>query len=465
MRKRVLPLIACAAALALVAAGCGGGHKSTSSTSASSTGASTSTSGAGAATTPKPTAGETLSIMGFGTNGDDVAMSRFHIAQKAIAPAKVSAPNGGFNTQQFLATVASGNAPDLIYLDRQDIGSLAAKGALQSLGSCIKSQGIDMSQYRPPAVQQVTYGGQVYGIPEFYDNRTIIVNDALVKNPSQVSTTDWTKLAAFAKANYAKSGSKVTRIGFDPKLPEFFPLWAKANGADLISADGKKAQLNTPQAVQALTYAVSLIKEQGGWNAFNSFRNTFDFFGADNEYAKKQLAAFPMEDWYYNVLASASPTVKVTAVPFTDRKGNPIDYETGSAWAIPAHAKHPALACTWAKTMTETSTWVAAANNRKRIYAKKHEYWTGLFTANAQADAKINTPTPGEPAQWTQTMKTVLDVQPHAFGFPASPAGAEFQTAWMNAVTRVLQGQQSPKQALDQAQNEAQQAIDAASHG
>jgi multiple sugar transport system substrate-binding protein len=452
MHRPVALLAPLAAGLALVAAGCGGGghHAASSSTTP-------------AGTTPKPTAGQTLRIMGFGTNGDDVAMTRFHLARKAIAPAKVSAPNGGFNTQQFLAAVASGNPPDLVYLDRQQVGSLAAKGALQPLTSCIKGQGIAMSQYRAPAVQQVTYGGQVYGIPEFYDNRTVIVNTAFA-SPS-FSTSDWTKLAQTAKRLARTSGSKVTRIGFDPKLPEFFPLWAKANGADLMSSDGKKAQLDSPQAVQALAFAVSLIKEQGGYNAFMAFRNTWDFFGADNQMAKNQLGAFPMEDWYYNVLASTSPHVKIKAVPFTDRNGKPIDWETGSAWAIPAKAKNPALACEWAKTMTETSTWVAAANNRKHIYAKKHQYWTGLFTANQVADQKIDQPTPGEPAEWAQALKTVLNVQKNAFGFPASAASEEFQNAWMNAVTRVLQGQQSPKQALAQAQNEAQTAIDAASHG
>lgn len=445
MRPRILAL-GSVLVLAVIAAGCGGSSKSSS----------------GAGTTPTPKAGQTLSIMGFGTNGDDVAMSRFHIAQKAIAPAKVSAPNGGFNAQQFLASVASGNPPDLVYLDRQDVGTLAAKGALQPLTSCVKGQGIDMSQFRPPAVQQVTYKGSVYGIPEFFDNRTVIVNNGLIRNPSQVSTSNWTSLAANAKRLARVSGSKVSRIGFDPKLPEFFPLWAKANGADLISSDGMKPELNSPKAIEALTFATSLIKAQGGYNSFSSFRNTWDFFGAGNQMVKNQLAAFPMEDWYYNVLASASPTVKVTAVPFTDRSGNPIDWSTGSAWAIPAKAKNPALACLWAKTMTKVSTWVAAANNRKALYKRKHQYWTGLFTANATADAKINHPVPGEPAQWAQTMNTVLNVQKYAFALPASPASAEFQTAWMDAVTRVLQGQQSPKQALDQAQNEAQQAITAA---
>jgi len=450
VHKRAI-LVVVPVVLSFVVAGCGGEG-----------GGSSSGAGGAAGQKPSPTAQDTLKIMGFGTNGDDVAMTRFRIAQKAVAPARVSAPNGGFSAQQFLAEVASGDTPDLLYLDRQQVGSLAAKGALMPLTSCIKGQGIDTSQFRKPALQEVTYKGQVYGIPEFFDNRTIIVNDALVSNPAQVSTASWTTLAANAKKLARFSGSKLTRIGFDPKLPEFFPLWAKANGADLLSADGAKAQLNSPKAVQALTFAVSLINAQGGWNTFQSFRNTFDFFGSGNEYVKNQLAAFPMEDWYYNVLASVSPKLKVTAVPFVDRGGRPIDYSTGSAWAIPAKAKNPALACLWAKTMTKVSTWVAAATHRKALYAKKHEYWTGLFTANAVADAKIDKPTPGEPAEWARALKTVLGVQKDAFSLPASPAGAEFQTAWTSAVTRVLEGQQMPKQALDQAQREAQQAIAAA---
>src|ERR1043166_9175145 len=78
------------------------------------------------------------------------------------------------------AAVASGNSPDLVYLDRQKVGTYAAKGAFLPLTSCIKSQKIDMKQYRQAAVQEVSYKGQVYGIPEFYDVRTILIdNDVL----------------------------------------------------------------------------------------------------------------------------------------------------------------------------------------------------------------------------------------------------------------------------------------------
>jgi multiple sugar transport system substrate-binding protein len=456
LTRRPLTVAAAAAtaSIALVAAGCGG------SSGGGSAAGSTSSAGS---TTVARSASDTLTIYGFGT-GDEVAQARTKLAKKALAPAKVKNPNGGFNDQVFLTDVASGDVPDVVYMDRQKIGEYAAKGALMPLSSCVSSQGIDLSQYRKPAVDEVTYQGKVYGIPEFYDNRVLYINGSVVKQPGKVDTSNKQQLLQLAKQLAVVKGGKVHRIGFDPKLPEFFPLWAKAFGADLLSADGKKANLDSPQAVQALTYAVSLIKAQGGWSSFNAFRSTFDFFGGGNEFAKNQLGAFPMEDWYLNVLAQNSPQVKLTVKPFLGQNGQPLDYETGSAWAIPAKAKHPQLACLWAKTMTSVNAWMAAAKARIAVDKKAKSPFTGLYTANQKADQKImSTYFHPDSSQWSQAVQTVEKVQGNAFNVPASAAGAEFQTAWTDAVNRVLSGQQSPAAALKQAQQQAQSAIDTAS--
>jgi multiple sugar transport system substrate-binding protein len=408
----------------------------------------------------------TLSIMGFG-KGDDVAQTRFAIAAKAVGGG-IDNPNGGFNDQQFLAAVASGNVPDLVYLDRQKLGTYAAKGALVPLTSCIKSQKIDMSQYRIPAVNEVTYNKQIYGIPEFYSVRTIIVdNKVLDQTHTPIGWLNPAKpdlLLKAAKQMAVVQNGKVTRIGFDPKIEAFFPLWAKAYGVDILSKDGLHAHLNDPRAVKALTYAMSLINAQGGWNAFISFRNTWDFFGSDNQVEKNQVGAWPMEDWYYGVLAGSSPDVHITALQFRNLKNQPINYETGNAWAIPKGAKHPGAACTFAKVMTEPSTWLAAAKNRAQLRAAKNQPYQGINTANAVADKEIYNQTykKGQNKYFDEAVAKIQSVMRYSFGIPASPAGAEFQTAWQSAVTRVQQGQQSPKQALDQAQKEAQSAIDAA---
>ncbi|MCU1491879.1 MAG: sugar transporter periplasmic protein, partial [Acidimicrobiaceae bacterium] len=208
------------------------------------------------------------------------------------------------------------------------------------------------------------------------------------------------------------------------------------------------------------------INEEGGYSAFETYRNTFNYFGNNNPFAVGQLGATPWENWMYNVIASTSPAVRVTAVPFTDKKGNVIDYETGSAWVIPKAAKNKAAACEFAKTMVDTQTWLAAAKNRIAIYKKKGFIFTGLLTGNHVADTailKLYLSQQPKNGAFVQATRETYSVENGSFTVPASPASEEVQTAWTNAVNAVLQGQMKPKQALDQAQSQAQSAIDQAS--
>jgi multiple sugar transport system substrate-binding protein len=447
-----LTAVALSLVLCLAAAGCGGKKSGSGSGS-----------GDLAVQSPSERSGETLQIYGFG-KGDDVASNRAAVAKAAIAPAKLQNPEGGFDPQRFLTQLASGTVPDLIYVDRQMIATLAAKGALMPLESCVADQQIDLSQYRQPALDEATYDGKLYALPEFTNQRALIVNKKVLAasglSLSDVSTTDWDKLRAVAKKLATTSGGKLTRIGFDPKLPEFFIMWAHANGAELLSKDGRTVDFTDPKVVEALTYTVSLMDEQGGWSKFKAYRDTFDYFGSKNPVASNQIGFWPMESWYWNVMSDTSPQVKAAAVPFTDRSGKPFTYISGSGWAIPAQAKNPALACTWMKAITSVKAWMNAAT--KRIAARKSagEPFTGLYTANAVADQKILALVPKGSDQWSQAVHTLAQVQKNAVYWPASPAGARIQQALLDAVQRVLDGQQSAKASLAQAQKQAQRALD-----
>jgi multiple sugar transport system substrate-binding protein len=277
---------------------------------------------------------------------------------------------------------------------------------------------------------------------------------------SDVSTTNWDTLKTAAKKLTVLKGGKPTRIGFDPKVPEFFIMWAHANGVDLLSKDGTKVDFTNPKAVEALAYTKSLVDEQGGWGNFKSFRDSWDFFGAKNQVAQDQVGAWPMESWYWNVMAQNSPQVKVAAVQFTDRNGQPFTYESGSGWSIPKGAKHPGLACTFIKTMTSVAAWMNAAEKRSAATKAAGQAFTGLYTANQVADQKILSVVykPGS-TQWDEAVTLLNDVQKNAIYWPASPAGAQVQQALTDAITRVLQGQQSPKAALEQAQKQADEAL------
>ena len=409
-----------------------------------------------------------ITTMGFGLP-DEIASVRVETFEEESG-VTVDVVEGGFDEQQFLSAVASDNPPDVVYLDRNIIGTYARRGAIQPLDDCIEQAGIDMDDYRDAAVDQVTIDGSVYGIPEFYSVRVVIANDSVLQEAGvsleQVASGDWEQVAAANAAMSVVAGSDVQRIGYDPKLPEFLPLWARANGAQLLSDDGRTAMLDDPKVVEALEFAASLVEASGGWTSFSAFRESWDFFGEENQYAADQLGAMPMEDWYVNQLAEVG-TDGIAVAPFRDREGQPLTYATGQAWAVPKGAGNPEAACEFAATMTAADTWVKAARARAEALRAEGGAYTGTYTGNEVADEQIFSEVyePVDDPALAEAVETILSVQDAAFSLPPAPAGAEFQAAYEDAVTRVLEGRQSAAESLAQAQQEAQRALDEAAGG
>jgi multiple sugar transport system substrate-binding protein len=403
---------------------------------------------------------------------DEIAYTRYNTFAEQQPDVDISFTESDFDAQQFLTAVAGGNPPDVIRMDRAIIGTYVAEGALDSLDECISSHGIDMSQYREPAVAGVTIDGQVYGIPEFYDSRIILVNDSVLDEvgltPNDIDTSNWDKLAEVNQKLLKKDGNNITRIGFDPKLPEFLPLWARANGASIISDDGKTSQLDDPKVAEALQFAASLITAHGSGPAFLDFRGNgpggVDFFGPKNQFAEDTLGAMPMEQWYLNVLANNTPDEKISFVPFKDRQGNNISMSGGSVWAIPSSAKNKDAACEFMKVVTLPDTWYAAAKARADKRAADGAPFTGVYTGNKQADERIfgELVTQESAGSYYDGVQLVLQTADVAFSLPPNPAAEEFTTIWQAAVNSVINDGADPAQALAQADQEAQQAIDSA---
>src|SRR3954468_5567053 len=474
----------------LLASACG----SSQGTSAPSTGATASTPVSSGGSAPAPS-GSTTAASGKPISGalqggakygckpipckpagegaaDEIATTRYDIFAKNHPDVTISFTEADFDAQQFLASVAAGNPPDVIRMDRAIIGTYVANGALEPLDQCITDFGIDMSQFREPAVQGVTVDGKVYGIPEFYDSRIILINDSVITaanvKPEDIDTSNWDNLKAVNEKLLKKDGNKVTRIGFDPKLPEFLPLWAKANGASIISDDGKTSQLEDPKVAEALDFAASLIKAHGTPAAFLDFRGNGpggkDFFGPDNQFKEDTLGAMPMEQWYLNVLASNTPDEKIDFQPFKDKQGNPISFSGGSTWVVPAKAKNKDAACEFMKEITLPDTWFAAAKVRADKRAADKQPFTGVYTGNKAADEKIFSQlvTEQSAGKYLPGVQLVQQTSDVAFSLPPIAAAEEFQRIWQDAVNRVLNEGVSAQDALTQADGEAQSAIDAA---
>lgn len=407
-----------------------------------------------------------LTVMGFGA-GDEIATVRLDEAKAALGDVDVKLIEGDLDIQQFLSSVATGEPPEIIYADRNQIGTFASRGAIMPLTDCIEGEGIDTGVFRESALEQVTFDDEVYGIPEFNVVQIIQANADLLDQAGlaveDVNGSDWEAVEAANNELMRRNGGKLEVIGFDSKLPEFLPLWAKANGADLISEDGRTAQLDDPAVVEALEFAVGIYDAQGGFSDVKAFRDSADFFGEGNQFASGTLGAMPMEQWYVNVLNEVSPDAPMAFDTVMSREGEPLAFASGSAWAIPKGSKNPEAACRYARVMTETQSWVKAAEERVRLRQEEGGMFTGVLTGNTEADEQIREMVmPSGEETWDSAVEAVYAANDSTFSLPANPAGEEFEAAWQDAVNRVLNGQQQPAEAMKQAQEEAQQALDEA---
>jgi len=407
---------------------------------------------------------------------DEIGKTRIDYFKQLNPDVHLTVSEADFASDQFLTAMQDdSNAPDVVRMNTSDLASYVARGVLAPLDECFATMGVDAaSTFYAGPLSQATINGQIYGAPEFLTTQNWFINQSAFSDagldPSSFDFSNWDTIKTANDSLLKKSGNDLTRIGIDPKLPEYFPLWAKANGVDLVSADGKTAQLNTPQAVEALQFGVDLINAHGGSQPFDAFKQSWDFFGAENELVKDQVAAFPFEQFYLSSLAGVSPDIDLLVKPFVDRQGNGLTYATGQSLAVTSKASDPDAACAFVATLTNVDSWVKAAEARKQIRASSDppKPNTGVFSANQIANQRMFTevnPPDEMPAPFGDAVKVVIDNAQHAFALPPSPGNAAIFTGTNSivsqAVARALAGE-NVQTVLDDANQQAQQAIDSA---
>jgi multiple sugar transport system substrate-binding protein len=477
--NRRFPLLSVPVVLILVLAACGpNADEGNDESAGTDPGGSAAASAGGSAPSGSAGAGGELEATGdlfaYGfayETGDTVAKSRVDYTLEQYPDLNVTYSESGFESQGFLAALQGSDPPDLVNLPRNVIGSYIARGTLAPLDDCLSRAGVDTANFYEPAMAQVTVDGTVYALPEFYNTRIWLVNSDLFEeaglDAAEFDFGDWDAITE-ASADIAQVEGGIARLGIDPKVPEFLEMWVRANGGQMLSDDGREVLLDTPEVAEALQFTVDLINAQGGGTDFLEFRNDpsayGDFFGPENQFVMNTVGAFPMEQWYLNVMAENSPDAPVVARPFVSREGEPITLQDGNAWAITADSDNPDGACAFLTSMVSTDAWVTAAEARLEERTADGLPSTGVYTGNAEADEIIFSEYVdlAEFPQFQEMVDVVLEGQETAFGFPPSPAGQEFIDAVNDAVNRVISGEVDVETALADADAEAQAAIDSA---
>src|SRR3954453_17577573 len=243
--SKTISALAAVAALALGTAACGGGSNGSGSGSSSQQASG-------------PATG-TITI--WARDAQKTFMSQlvddYNKSHKAQAKLSII-PSAQF-VQKFGTAAASGSAPDVASIDLVFLPYFASQGALEDITSVANS--LPYKDSLSPAHRKLaTFENKTYALPFTAEASVLYYNKDLFKkaglDPKKPPTTtaeilaDAKKLRALGKDTY---GFAFAGACGGCNVFEFTPhVWA--SGGDVLSADGKKATLDTPQVTDALQF-------------------------------------------------------------------------------------------------------------------------------------------------------------------------------------------------------------------
>lgn len=326
------------------------------------------------------------------------------------------------------ASLASGKPPDLMLMIPDQIPQYAAQGSLQPLNGLVSGQ---TSKFLPSTINGLSYGDRLYAIPLYQDVGTVVYNKKLfaeagiTKMPETWSEmrTDAPLLAArgIPLLDYAGSPAQTLNLTY------YQFLWQA--GGSVFSKNGKQVVIDSKQGVSALSFLVDLEKEhamppdaatngsQPGLSPFEQGKAAMTF-GIDLQTAE-QIAGYIGRQ---NVVIGS---------PLTDKRqvtfGNP------GGLVLTKDAAHAAGAKLFLQYLMEP-----------KVEAQISQA-TGYFAP--RKDVAIQSKDP-----WVKSFSEAL---PYAYAGDQNIEARKVMAVVADSVQSALLNKQSPKQALEQATQQA----------
>jgi len=237
--------------------------------------------------------------------------------------------------QKYATAIAGGQAPDALSMDLIYNPAFAAAGQLEDLTDWAKKLPY-FNSLSPSHVRLGTYQDRVYGLPLSVETSVFAWNKDLYKkaglDPEKAPAT-WEEITTNAE--------KIRKLGDDTygfyfsgggcggcMIFTFTPLTWGA-GADILSADGKTATLDTPQMRKAVDYYRDMVKKDlvPASAASDNGANFLTF--TNGKIGQQSLGAFAI-----GTLVTEHPDINfgVTLIPGVD--GKPSSFAGGDNFVI-----------------------------------------------------------------------------------------------------------------------------------
>jgi arabinogalactan oligomer / maltooligosaccharide transport system substrate-binding protein len=329
-----------------------------------------------------------------------------------------------------IAAVKAGTGPDIVQDPVDHVGTLAAAGVIVPIDQYMPQSTLT-STYTQTAAQSVEYNSHVYGVPEVSEILTIMYNKSLISADQLPKTTD--DMFNFEKS-YGSAHPGSYGIVWDVNNVYDDAGFFYGYGASLMDASGNTT-ISSPAGVAASSYIAQyntvLPKDINGQTATALFNSG-------------KAAAIIDGPWAYTGYGQAIGTDKLgfATLPVVNSTNQPVKpFVGGKAFMLTRNAKNPALAVDFMEYFTNAANQATMCASTGEIPSNLAAGQDPKITGNAAISA------------------FVAQVKAGGVPFPNTPYMGQVWGPMGKALTAVWNGNETPSNALSQAQTAISQGV------
>jgi multiple sugar transport system substrate-binding protein len=423
------PLPAIALVVALVTAACGTNQGSGAGSAAPATaaGGSQPAASTGGSSPAANLSGE-LTVWAMGNEGTKLT-TLADAFTKANPGVKVSVTpvDWGQAVAKLQTAIAGNTTPDVSQMGTDMMGQFGATGAFEPVPSDISA-----STYFESAWNTNQVGGVASGVPWYVETRLLYYRTDIAEKAGITSApATWDDLMTMAKAMKEKGGAKWGISLGTKNWQEYFPfLWQ--NGGDVVDASGNPA-LNSPQAVEALTFYDSFFK------AGLTPKSVPEGFDITPAFVKGDNPMFFSGPWHLGLIdtAGGADFKSKWAIAPMPKKVTGTSFLGGSNVVVFKNSKNKDAAWAFVKFLSDPKTqalWYTTATDLPAVQA-------GWDDPTVKSDPNV--------AMFGEQLKDTK-------AQPVSATWSELSSAINDTLEKMTTGGMEPQAAADQMQKDAE---------
>lgn len=367
----------------------------------------------------------------------------------------------GMPYDKIFAMVVAGTPPDVFMVGSETAADFAFKGALEPIDTLLKRDKLDpLKVFYPALAKMAQREGKTYGLPQLtggdrpYVFWNVEAYQAAGLDPNR-APQNWDQIVEFSQRLTKREGGGFSRLGLPfPGAP--FIDWLTRNDGKLLADDATKALFDSPAGVETLQFMVDSTNRLYGSSAalgeFMSASRAPGTGGARAPHYTGKSAMWISGVWHFFEAKQESPNFNpsfkmgVGLVPHNTKKAGAKNLSlVDKVWLYAVAKGSKKIDGSW-----EWLKYITADEGNKTFVLAQARPSPALKNNEDPAFQREN-------PHWNTVVLKALEL---AHPLPQTPAWPRIQGVLDRMPGQVLTGQKGVKEALTEAQQEAQRLLD-----